>query len=253
MDLADLQTHLVHQRLYLRGRWSDDKLKFDASGHLIGSSNLLPFTLSGVDLDSAKIGPEGLALKGHRIGLVFHGDTIAGVPELESIHIVIQPTPNGDYHAALDSIFTADLATFVPTLPTYWQQYGKEHLLHAAATSTKGISPTSTQSGSGDVHSTNEIPVRHIGPGIRPPRVLKAPDPSFTLQARNRAINGDVLVYLVVDTQGKPTNVRILKPLGFGLDELAVDAVSQYKFEPAERNGVPVPAEMKVEVNFQSY
>jgi TonB family protein len=58
-------------------------------------------------------------------------------------------------------------------------------------------------------------------------------------------------VALTVDTNGSPQNVRILRGLGHGLDEMAVKAVSQYRFQPAEFEGSPVPVEVNIEVSFK--
>jgi TonB family protein len=63
--------------------------------------------------------------------------------------------------------------------------------------------------------------------------------------------SGIVLVNLIVDTNGLPRNVHVLRGVGMGLDETAVAAVKQYTFQPAMENGKPVPVELNVEVNFQ--
>jgi TonB family protein len=56
-----------------------------------------------------------------------------------------------------------------------------------------------------------------------------------------------------VDKDGKPKNIRISRPLGYGLDEKAVQAVSTWRFKPAEKDGIPVNVEIAVEVNFHLY
>jgi TonB family protein len=59
---------------------------------------------------------------------------------------------------------------------------------------------------------------------------------------------------LIVDAQGLPRNIKILSPLGAGLDEQAVAAVSRWKFKPAEQKGNgPVPVEIAIEVDFHRY
>jgi protein TonB len=60
-------------------------------------------------------------------------------------------------------------------------------------------------------------------------------------------------VNLVVDEQGRPQNVHILRGLGNGLDEKAVEAVKQYKFKPAMVDGTPVSATLNIEVNFKLF
>lgn len=95
--------------------------------------------------------------------------------------------------------------------------------------------------------------LRRIGGGVSAPVVLYAPDPEFSEEARKAKVAGNVLVYLQVDTQGHPVHVRVLRGIGMGLDEKAVEAVKRYKFKPAMENGHPVPVEMNVEVNFQIF
>ncbi len=95
--------------------------------------------------------------------------------------------------------------------------------------------------------------LRRIGGGVSAPIVLFAPEPEFSEEARKAKAAGNVLVYLQVDANGRPTHVRVLRGIGLGLDEKAVEAVRQYKFKPALDHGQPVPVEMNVEVNFQIF
>jgi protein TonB len=64
---------------------------------------------------------------------------------------------------------------------------------------------------------------------------------------------GVVLVNLIVDQQGRPVNVHVLRGVGMGLDDKAVAAVKQYRFKPAREAGKPVAVELNVEVNFQIF
>jgi TonB family protein len=61
------------------------------------------------------------------------------------------------------------------------------------------------------------------------------------------------VISLIVDAQGNPQHVRVVRQLGMGLDEKAVEAVKQYKFKPALMQGKPVPVEINIEVNFQLF
>jgi len=91
------------------------------------------------------------------------------------------------------------------------------------------------------------------GGSVSAPQVLYAPEPEFSEEARKQKVSGNVLVYLQVDANGRPMNVRVLRGIGLGLDQKAIDAVSRYKFKPAMLNGKPVPVEMHVDVNFQIF
>ncbi|HEY4381226.1 MAG TPA: energy transducer TonB [Acidobacteriaceae bacterium] len=95
------------------------------------------------------------------------------------------------------------------------------------------------------------VPLRKIGGGVLPPTVLHAANPQFSEQARKEKFGGVVLVTLIVDANGQPQNVHVLRGVGMGLDEKAVEAVKQYSFRPATEGGKPVPVQLNVEVNFQ--
>jgi protein TonB len=92
-----------------------------------------------------------------------------------------------------------------------------------------------------------------IGGGVSAPIPISMPDPEFSEEARKAKVAGNVLVYLWVDQNGNPTHVRVIRGIGMGLDEKAMEAVRQYKFKPARKDGKPVTVEMNVEVNFQIF
>ncbi len=95
--------------------------------------------------------------------------------------------------------------------------------------------------------------LRSVGGGVSAPEVLFAAEPVFSEEARKSKVGGIVKVYLVVDTNGRPTHERVIQGIGMGLDERALEAVRQYRFKPAMENGRPVAVEMNIEVTFTIY
>jgi protein TonB len=95
--------------------------------------------------------------------------------------------------------------------------------------------------------------LRHIGGGVSSPELIYKVDPEFSEEARKAKFMGIVLVNLIVDQNGNPVNVHVLRGVGMGLDDKAVEAVKQYKFKPAREGGKPVAVELNVEVNFQIF
>ncbi|HEV2645119.1 MAG TPA: energy transducer TonB [Acidobacteriaceae bacterium] len=95
--------------------------------------------------------------------------------------------------------------------------------------------------------------LRKIGGGVSMPEVTFKVDPEFSEEARKAKFMGVVTVELIIDTHGLPQNVRLVRGVGMGLDEKAIEAVKQYKFKPAMENGKPVPVKMDIEVNFQIF
>jgi periplasmic protein TonB len=94
---------------------------------------------------------------------------------------------------------------------------------------------------------------RRIGGGVSAPVLIFSVEPEFSEEARKAKVAGNVLVSLWVDTSGNPSHVHVIRGVGMGLDEKAMEAVKQYKFKPAMENGKPVLVELNVEVNFQIF
>lgn len=97
------------------------------------------------------------------------------------------------------------------------------------------------------------IPNYRIGNGVTAPKVLNNPIAEFSEEARKAKYQGACLLSLIVDEHGMPQNVRVIHPLGMGLDEKALEAVQKYRFKPAMKDGVPVPVRINVVVNFRLY
>ncbi|HZQ95756.1 MAG TPA: energy transducer TonB [Candidatus Sulfotelmatobacter sp.] len=93
----------------------------------------------------------------------------------------------------------------------------------------------------------------HVGGGVTPPRQIYAPEPEFSEEARKAKYQGVCTLGLIVGTDGRPSNIRVLSSLGMGLDEKAIEAVKNWKFEPAMKDGHPVRVEIAVEVDFHLY
>jgi TonB family protein len=88
------------------------------------------------------------------------------------------------------------------------------------------------------------------GSGVEPPRLLREVKAEYTEDARRRGITGDVVLEIVVRRDGSVGDVRIMQGLGAGLDQRAVQAVRQWRFDPARRQGVAVDVLVEVAVEF---
>lgn len=96
-------------------------------------------------------------------------------------------------------------------------------------------------------------PVYRPGDGIQSARPIHRVEPRYTPQARREMIQGIALLEVVVDEQGHPLRCSVVSPLGFGLDERAIQAVSRWRFEPGTRDGKAVATVATVEVNFRLF
>jgi TonB family protein len=136
---------------------------------------------------------------------------------------------------ALNVIFAPALDdSVIATLPEYWQNYfatkaGKVRALRVDASAMRP------------------------GGDVKPPHLLTVLDPASNDYAQKNNIAGMVFLQMVVDAQGRPGEVTIIRPIGFGLDELAVDAVKHAQFRAGTLNGKPVPEVVNLQVTFRIY
>lgn len=93
--------------------------------------------------------------------------------------------------------------------------------------------------------------VYRVGGGVSAPSVLYKVDPEYSEEARKAKYSGTVLISLIVDPQGKAQNIRVVRSLGLGLDEKAMEAVAKWKFKPGMKNGQAVAVQATIEVNFR--
>lgn len=90
-----------------------------------------------------------------------------------------------------------------------------------------------------------------IGGGVSAPQLLLKVEPEYSEEARKAKYQGTVVLAVVVDENGKAQSLRIVRPLGLGLDEKAIEAVQKWKFRPGQLNGKPVAVQATIEVNFR--
>ena len=98
------------------------------------------------------------------------------------------------------------------------------------------------------------VPPRGSAAQIRPsrmPKVIYKVEPEYSEQARKAKVQGSVIVTATVGIDGRLRDIRVVTPLGLGLDERAVEAVSLWRFQPATADGKPVPYPVQIEVNFR--
>jgi periplasmic protein TonB len=89
------------------------------------------------------------------------------------------------------------------------------------------------------------------GSGINPPRLVREVKADYTEEARRRGLAGEVVMEIVVRRDGSVGDVKVLQGLGAGLNDRAVQAVRQWRFSPAERQGTPVDVIVEVSVEFR--
>ena len=89
-----------------------------------------------------------------------------------------------------------------------------------------------------------------VGGGVTPPTVVSRVEPQYSEEARKARYQGTVVLEAIVKRDGTVDILRVVRSLGFGLDENAIQALKQWRFKPGMRNGIPVDVALNIEVNF---
>jgi TonB family protein len=90
-----------------------------------------------------------------------------------------------------------------------------------------------------------------IGGGVSAPTILSKVEPEYSEEARKAKWQGTVVLSLVVDDQGRPQGLKVVRSLGLGLDQKAIEAVEKWRFRPGMKDGKAVPVMATIEVNFR--
>jgi TonB family protein len=107
----------------------------------------------------------------------------------------------------------------------------------------------------------------HVGDGVTIPKLIYSVEPEFSEKARKQKIAGNCVLSITVGTDGKVSEVHVVTSIAdslrkldkkdraaaLSLDEMAVKAAQQYRFEPATFQGKPVPVDLKIGINFQVF
>jgi TonB family protein len=136
---------------------------------------------------------------------------------------------------ALNVVFAPALDdSVIATLPAYWQNY------------------FATKEGKARAERVDASTLRPGGE-VKPPKLLTVIDPASNDYAQKNNIAGMVFLHVVVDANGRPGAVTIVRPIGFGLDERAVEAVQHAQFRAGTLNGKPVTEVVNLQVTFRIY
>jgi TonB family protein len=262
-DDNEIESHLksiyVDNILTLRHFYTAKHLKFRADGTLVGDAAIGPWTLaSQFRVKEIRLNGSSIKVKGRRIQWIFDGqgkshdqlmrdEDCSGKCDAEkkalgdaAIEIAIslpsdKPTEE-ETMAAMNAVFLPSGESMVDIVPPFWQAY--------FAKREGKVLPSAAPKETVYVVKTGEI---------TPPRLTFNPDPDYAVEARRVNYQGSVLIGLVVDSTGKPQDLQIEKPLGMGLEEKAVASVKIWKFEPALKDGKPVPVRIHIQVIFHLY
>jgi protein TonB len=85
---------------------------------------------------------------------------------------------------------------------------------------------------------------------MKPPVVAHKTEPAYTEDARKAKVEGAVTLRADIGADGKPHDIRVIKRLGYGLDDQAVKCLSEWRYRPGTANGAPVTVPATIEILF---
>jgi TonB family protein len=118
-----------------------------------------------------------------------------------------------------------------------------------------GASPETQKEGgaNAEVNAPPRTRPYTVGNGVTPPVPIEKPEPPYSEKARRFKYQGSVVLSIVVNAQGEVEQASVVKPLGLGLDQNALQSVRTWKFQPATLNDTPVPVRVMIEVSFRLF
>jgi TonB family protein len=286
----ELEQHLREKyddkTLVLRQFYPGERLRYDSAGTTIGSGIPGDWTVNGfVRVASLSLSGQRLTIKGDRLLLLNSGQTFAfqqsGGKKKEKakgasgLQIQVEFDPSGitaeNADAALSRIFLTAHDRIADLVPDYWKPcvlaastgVGRKEYIACGFppdfAAIPGVIPNSDEHAE-SVHDYNgevkasDLEIVPMGKGVTPPRRLTGgPDPDFSTEARKLGYRGAVGLLVVVDKTGQVRNVRVLRPLGLGLEQKAVESLRKWRFSPAEKDGQPVAVELGIQIDFHLY
>ncbi|MGA2724919.1 MAG: TonB family protein [Bryobacteraceae bacterium] len=155
------------------------------------------------------------------------------------------------YRAALaiEQAKSPEAALTMEFLASFLREQGRVTEAEAMEASASEIRETHVAQLSPKRQATAQI--SKVGNGVSAPMLLHKVEPSYSLEARAAKVQGMVLLYVVIGADGRASDVQLRKGVGYGLDEQALDAVTQWTFKPGTRDGMAVPVQAMIEVNFR--
>ncbi|NYF79261.1 TonB family protein [Granulicella arctica] len=235
---------LIGRALFLRGFYSENDLSYDASGKVQGTPKTGDWTLAGMDvLQVQRRGAQVIELDGVRVAIRYNPDSHqferhAQNDEKMKVRVADAGSAAG-FEAALEVIFAQGIDPELQhAMPAMWQHYFNPGLGW----------PQDALTGQ-TIYALNGLP--NQAKDVTPPSVLHKQDSKLTGEAEKDRVSGVLQLRMVVDAQGVPQRIEVARPLGYGLDERAVEAIARWRFTPAMRGGQPVAAAMLLNYSFE--
>jgi len=262
----ELENQHKGEILRVRELVADSKIRYDAAGHLTGKWHAGRWTWhSSVELVGVEAKGDILRIKANRLLLNYDqaSQRFASV-RAGTIEIDIETAP--DIHGNIDPTREWNKAFLTPTedYPLDMQPYWRPFISCIVRPNTDECRYYEAELQKPDVYNIKPAPssgwkpnypgVYALGGNVKPPQMLSKSEPEYTDIARQARVSGTVILEVIIRKNGFAEIVRVVRPLGYGLEESAAEWVlNKAKFAPATLNGSPVDVHLEIVVNFHLY
>jgi len=243
-----LQSDYVGKIRLIHGFYEGGDLRFGSDGKLLKGGKPSSWTLAGVEISGLRLDPDRLDIKGKRVAYAYETDhrSFKHVYRVGNVKIALEMpamADEGSIRGTLERTLLKDNPVNTSELPDYWQAFLND--LNGDSEKARVSSSTLNPDNGERVFKPRDT--------TTPPRPIFTPDPKYTEPAQQARFQGVVILSTVIEKTGNTGAVRIMRPLGFGLDEQAIETVKTWRFQPAERNGEPVATQMNIQIAFRLY
>jgi TonB family protein len=213
------------------------QFRFAADGTPVEPVTPGAFTLDGgIRVESVNVSPDRIEIRGRQTFLRFN-PTLRKLEEAAlgpRMTLEFARRAGAPVEAGIDAVLIP-FDGLAKVVPAYWGKF---------------LSGTGGPEAIVDPVTGVAIPRASEAQGLVP-RSIKQPPPEYPEALRTLRIAGDVVLRVIVDEKGKPLVADIAEPVGFGLDQAAIDIIHKsWEFEPAKKDGKPVKVYFRIRVNF---
>jgi len=281
-DVENALNQFKGKVLVLRHPSQGQSQQYDSDGRVLNGAAEGPWTVyGGILIDSMTLQPDQLRIEGERILFLFSKQqqqfTLLELKTLKhrgnppippSVHLAINLAKALDSaeqaRTLMKSVFVMNTSDLLDSLPEFWRGCLRDRLAYDPtapveaefswqARAAQGHKPEQVAGSVAADHADDDNiqTTFHVGPGVNPPAARFTPPPEYSQIAQYVRLQGTVVVSGVVAKDGTIHRIRLVRPLGLGLDEAAEAMVRTWRFSPATHNGQPVAVEMNLESDFR--
>jgi TonB family protein len=241
----EVEESLKNKVLIVRGFPTESRVTYAADGEPDRPIHSGPWTLSGIKVEKVEFVGRGTVIKGKRVGFTPENEVNLRKWVLNknlelAIDGDISILPREQFSSLFYKVFLKNDEDWSELVPAYWRDY-----MRARYAKQRGLPLDSAVETTPGVYT--------VAGGVSAPRPLFTADPDYPEIARSLKYQGVVVLHMVVEETGKPTDIKVVRMQGLGLDEQAIEAVRKWRFKPAKKGNQPVPVAINVEINFNLY